>query len=47
MRTRIVSWIVAAITLAALLVGAYRIVRANDAAMAGSMDGQTAKFFGH
>ncbi len=47
MRTRITSWMVATVALAGLLVGAYRIVQANDAAMAGTMNGQPSGFYGH
>jgi hypothetical protein len=47
MRTRVVSWIVATLAVMGLLAGAYRIVLANEAAMAGPSPGQSATFFGH
>jgi hypothetical protein len=47
MHKRIIGWLVGSLVMAAILTGAYYVVRANQAAMAGSTNGQPAAFFGH
>jgi hypothetical protein len=47
MRKHMLSWIVAAGVTAGLLLGAHRIVQANEIAMSGPVPGQSSTFFGH
>ena len=47
MRTLIVKWTVGSVLIAAVLAGAYCIIQMNQAAMAGSTNGQAPAFYGH
>lgn len=47
MRTLIVKWTIGSVLIAAILAGAYRIIQMNQAAMAGSTNGQAPTFYGH
>jgi hypothetical protein len=47
MRTSKVRWVIGSILIAAILAGAYHIVRLNRAAMAGTSNTQPSGFYSH
>ena len=47
MRALVTKWTIGSFLVAALLAGAYGIIRTNQAAMGGPTNGQPAAFYGH
>ena len=47
MKTLIVKWTIGALLMGVVLAGAHRIIQMDQAAMAGSTNGQVPAFYGH